>query len=487
MNQKNPFVFVVDDDASIRESLRNLFRSAGLNTKTFASAQEFLASPGTDAGSCLVLDVQLPGLSGLDLQQELAKLDVQIPIIFITGHGDIPMSVRAMKAGAIEFLTKPFRDEDLLNAVEQAVNRRRQLAQPNTQPVHEKALSKDKLSSEVRFSEIVGQSIALRRVLKEVETVADTDSTVLVYGETGTGKESIARAIHNLSLRDAKPFVKLNCAAIPTGLLESELFGHEKGAFTGAIAQHMGRFELAHGGTLFLDEVGEIPLELQPKLLRVLQEQEFERLGSTRTIHVNVRIVAATNRDLAQMTREKQFREDLYFRLNVFPIHLPPLRERSGDIPLLVHHYIDKYSQRMNKRVETIPPEAMAALSSYSWPGNIRELQNFIERSVILTSGNVLRVQAKELQRDNPVAASIGGTLEEIEREHILQALRETQGVIGGRFGAAFRLGLKRTTLLSKMQKFGIAAERKYVAVSDENRQAQTKSSRLKISRNMCS
>jgi formate hydrogenlyase transcriptional activator len=324
-------------------------------------------------------------------------------------------------------------------------------------------------------------------VLKEVETVADTDSTVLVYGETGTGKESIARAIHNLSLRDAKPFVKLNCAAIPTGLLESELFGHEKGAFTGAIAQHMGRFELAHGGTLFLDEVGEIPLELQPKLLRVLQEQEFERLGSTRTIHVNVRIVAATNRDLAQMTREKQFREDLYFRLNVFPIHLPPLRERSGDIPLLVHHYIDKYSQRMNKRVETIPPEAMAALSSYSWPGNIRELQNFIERSVILTSGNVLRVQAKELQRDNPVAASIGGTLEEIEREHILQALRETQGVIGGRFGAAFRLGLKRTTLLSKMQKFGIAAERKYVAVSDENRQAQTKSSRLKISRNMCS
>ena len=480
MNEQKD-IYVVDDDASIRDSLKDLLGSAGLSVRTFASAQEFLASSSTDAASCLVLDVQLPGLSGLDLQQELAKRDVQIPIIFITGHGDIPMSVRAMKAGAIEFLTKPFRDDDLLNAVEQAVTRSRQLVQLNTEPAHEKA--KDKLRSEISFSEIVGQSTALRRVLKEVETVADTDSTVLIYGETGTGKESIARAIHNLSLRNSKPFVKLNCAAIPTGLLESELFGHEKGAFTGAIAQHLGRFELAHGGTLFLDEVGEIPLELQPKLLRVLQEQEFERLGSTRTTHVNVRIVAATNRDLAQMTRAKQFREDLYFRLNVFPIHLPPLRERTGDIPLLVRHYVDKYSQRMNKRVEMIPPEAIAALSKYAWPGNIRELQNFIERSVILTSGNILRVQAKELQLDSPVAASTGGTLEEIEREHILQALRETDGVIGGRFGAAFRLGLKRTTLLSRMQKFGISAERTYVAVSDEDREARPKPQRQKITR----
>jgi DNA-binding NtrC family response regulator len=459
-------IIVVDDDPSIRDSLRDLLGSAGLNVQTFASAQEFLASPNAEAASCLVLDVQLPGISGLDLQQELTKLDAQIPIIFITGHGDIPMSVRAMKAGAIEFLTKPFRDDGLLNAVEQAVHRGRQLVQLNTKPAHEK--TKDKLRSEISFSEIVGQSTALRRVLEEVKTVAETDSTVLIYGETGTGKESIARAIHNLSLRQAKPFVKLNCAAIPTGLLESELFGHERGAFTGAIAQHIGRFELAHEGTLFLDEVGEIPLELQPKLLRVLQEQEFERLGSTRTTHVNVRIVAATNRDLAQMTRAKQFREDLYFRLNVFPIHLPPLRERTGDIPLLVRHYVGKYSQRMNKRVESIPPEAMTAFSSYSWPGNIRELQNFIERSVILTSGNALRVQAKELQLDSPVAAATGGTLEEIEREHILQALRETDGVIGGRFGAAFRLGLKRTTLLSRMQRFGISAERKYVAVTPD-------------------
>jgi DNA-binding NtrC family response regulator len=462
--QKNPFVFVVDDDASMRDSLSDLLGSAGLNVQTFASAREFLASPRPDGVSCLVLDVQLPGFSGLDLQQELAKLDAPIPIIFITGYGDVPTSVRAIKAGAIEFLTKPFRDEELLNAVEQAI-KRSPFEQAKNKPAEQKSYSKDRLHSEISFSEIIGQSAPLRRVLEEVETVASTGSTVLICGETGTGKELIARAIHNTSSRSHRPFVKLNCAAIPSGLLESELFGHEKGAFTGAVTQKIGRFELAHGGTLFLDEVGDIPLELQPKLLRVLQEQEFERLGSTRTTSVDVRIVAATNRNLAQMTGTKQFREDLYFRLNVFPIRLPSLRERSGDIPLLVRHYVDKYSHRMNKQVETIPPEAMTALSSYRWPGNIRELQNFIERSVILTSGNVLRIQAKGLQLDTPVAASTSGTLEEIEREHILQVLRETDGVIGGRFGAALRLGLKRTTLLSKMQKFGITAERKFVAV----------------------
>jgi DNA-binding NtrC family response regulator len=464
MNDKDPFVFIVDDDSSIRESLTNLIRSAGFNTETFASAQEFLASPRPDAANCLVLDVNLPGSSGLDLQQELAKVDVQIPIIFITGHGDIPMTVRAMKAGAIEFLTKPFRDDDLLNAIEQAIKRSRQIEQFKSKPTEKKTYCEDEHRSEISFSEIIGQSAPLRRVLEEVETVALTDSTVLVYGETGTGKELIARAIHNISRRSNRPFVKLNCAAIPLGLLESELFGHEKGAFTGAVAQKIGRFELAHEGTLFLDEVGDIPLELQPKLLRVLQEQEFERLGSTRTTRVNVRIVAATNRDLAQMTRAKQFREDLYFRLSVFPIRLPSLRERFDDIPLLVRHYVDKYSQRMNKRVEAIPPEAMASLCSYSWPGNIRELQNFIERSVILTPGSVLRVQIKELQLARPLVAATG-TLENIERAHILQVLRETGGVIGGRHGAALRLGLKRTTLLSKMERMGISQDRKYISV----------------------
>jgi DNA-binding NtrC family response regulator len=465
MNDKNPFVFVVDDDESMRDSLSDLLGSAGLNVQTFASAREFLASPRPDGVSCLVLDVQLPGFSGLDLQQELARLDAPIPIIFITGYGDIPTSVRAIKAGAIEFLTKPFRDEDLLNAVEQAI-KRSPFEQANNKPAEQKSYSNDRLHSKIGFSEIVGQSAPLRRVLEEVETVASTDSTVLIYGETGTGKELIARAIHNISSRSNRPFVKLNCAAIPSGLLESELFGHEKGAFTGAVTQKIGRFELAHEGTLFLDEIGDIHLELQPKLLRVLQEQEFERLGSTRTTRVDVRIVAATNRDLAQMTKAKQFREDLYFRLNVFPIRIPSLRERFDDIPLLVRHYVDKYSQRMNKRVDTIPAEAMAALCSYSWPGNIRELQNIIERSVILTPGSLLSVQTKELQLARSVVAATGRTLEDVEREHILQVLRETGGVIGGRYGAALRLGLKRSTLISKMQRVGIPHDRKNIAVA---------------------
>jgi formate hydrogenlyase transcriptional activator len=308
----------------------------------------------------------------------------------------------------------------------------------------------------------VGTSGALKAALKQVEVVAPTESTVLILGETGTGKELIARAIHTISSRSSRAFVKLNCAAIPSGLLESELFGHEKGAFTGAVAQRVGRFELAHGGTLFLDEVGDIPLELQPKLLRVLQEHEFERLGSTRTQRVDVRMVAATNRDLAQMVGEKQFREDLYFRLNVFPVRIPPLRERAGDIPLLARHYMNKYAQRMNKRIETIPEEAMATLCRYSWPGNIRELQNLIERAVILTPGSVLQIQTNELQLSGPIGTTVAGTLEDVERERILEALRETDAVIGGEKGAAARLGLKRTTLLSKMQKLGISRYTRY-------------------------
>jgi DNA-binding NtrC family response regulator len=458
MNEQNAFVFVVDDDTSIRESLRNLIRSAGLSVQTFTSAKEFLANPRPNAPSCLVLDVQLPGLSGLDLQQELVKDGVQIPIIFITGHGDIPMSVRAMKAGALEFLTKPVNAEDLLDAIQQAIARD-----------HRARQQQEKVTPH-NFEEIVGTSAALKAVLNEVEVVAPTDSTVLIYGETGTGKELVARAIHNVSSRSNRPFVKLNCAAIPSGLLESELFGHEKGAFTGAVAQKVGRFELAHGGTLLLDEVGDIPLELQPKLLRVLQEQEFERLGSTRTVQVDVRLVAATNRDLAQMAAEKQFREDLYFRLNVFPIRMPPLRERAGDIPLLVRHFVEKYAQRMNKQIETIPEEAMTALCRCTWPGNIRELQNFIERAVILTPDSVLKIQTSQLQDAMPVTSTVPNTLEDFEREHILQTLRDTGGVIGGRNGAAARLGVKRTTLFSKMEKLGISRQTKYTIGAEKER-----------------
>ena len=450
MNDVGALVYVVDDDLSFRNGLENLLRSAGFTVRTYSSAQEFLASARTDVPSCLLLDVQLPGLSGLDLQQELAKDDVQIPIVFITGHGDIPMSVRAMKAGALEFLTKPFKEEDLLDAVQQGIAR------------DHRARQHLENSAQHNFEGIVGSSPALTAVLNQVEVVAPTESTVLILGETGTGKELIARAIHNVSSRSNRPFIKLNCAAIPSGLLESELFGHERGAFTGAVAQKTGRFELANGGTLFLDEVGDIPPEVQPKLLRVLQEQEFERLGSTRTIRVDVRLVAATNRDLAQMTREKQFREDLYFRLNVFPLRIPPLRERAEDIPLLVRHYVGKYAQRMNKRIETIPEEAMAAFCRHCWPGNIRELQNFIERAVILTRGDVLHVQVSELQQSSPIASTTVSTLEDVEREQILQTLRETGGVVGGQQGAAARLGLKRTTLLSKMQKLSISHHRIY-------------------------
>src|SRR5436309_4725397 len=454
MAEGKAIVFVVDDDASVREGLGSLIRSAGLRVETFASAQEFLARSRADVPSCLVLDVQLPGLSGLDLQHELAKADVRIPIVVLTGHGVIPTSVRAIKAGALEFLTKPFNDEDLLNAIQQGI------ARDHRAPKRREELATHK------FGAIVGTSTALQNVLNQVEVVAPTESTVLLLGETGTGKELIARAILNVSSRSNRPFVKLNCAAIPSGLLESELFGHEKGAFIGAVAQKIGRFELAHGGTLFLDEVGDIPLELQPKLLRVLQEQEFERLGSTRTLRVDVRLIAATNRDLAQMATEKHFREDLYFRLNVFPIRIPPLRERQGDIPLLVQHYVDKYASRMNKQIESIPEETMAALCSYSWPGNIRELQNVVERSVILTPGDVLQIQLNDLQQSNPISPTMAGTLEDVERQRILQALQEAGAVIGGRHGAAARLGLKRTTLLYKMQRLGITRNTNYTPLT---------------------
>jgi formate hydrogenlyase transcriptional activator len=320
----------------------------------------------------------------------------------------------------------------------------------------EKQYLEEELETESRFEEIIGESIGLKRVLKQVETVAATDVTVLILGETGTGKEVIARAIHQLSPRNQRTLVKLNCAAIPAGLLESELFGHEKGAFTGAIDRKIGRLELANRGTLFLDEIGDLPLELQPKILRALQEKEFERLGSTKTIPVNVRLVAATNRDLAQMVADKEFRSDLYYRLRVFPILLPPLRERREDIPLLVRYFVDKHSRQLYKKIETIQPETMRALTRWDWPGNIRELENFIERAVILTKGPVLRAPLSELEATQETMPTQDSSLETKEREHILSVLRETKGKIAGPTGAAARLGLIRTTLNSKMKKLGI-------------------------------
>lgn len=326
-------------------------------------------------------------------------------------------------------------------------------------------LSKEKayLEEEVRtacdFGDIIGENARLRAVLEQAETVASTECTVLIRGETGTGKELIARAVHDLSPRKGRTLVKLNCAAIPTGLLESELFGHEKGAFTGAISQKLGRFELAHQGTLFLDEVGDIPLELQPKLLRVLQEQEFERLGGTKTIHVNVRVVAATHRDLAEMIAEGRFRSDLYYRLHVFPITLPPLRDRTDDIPRLVRHFTQAFARRMGRRIETIPSSVMDALVRYPWPGNVRELQNVIERAVILSKGPTLHVPVADLHLaaapDSVRAAPV--TLKEAEREHIVRVLHDTNWVLGGPEGAAARLGMKRSTLHWKIKKLGLS------------------------------
>ncbi len=374
-------VCVVDDDPAARAAVTDLLRSAGMRAGAYASAAEFLEKTADETPACLILDVHLPGLSGIELQQELARSDSQIPIIFVTGHGDIPMSVKAIKAGAHEFFTKPFEPDDLLDSVHSAIARRAAAPAAGTKPLTDR-----------RVDEVVGRSQALRDVLKQVKTVAATDSTVLLQGETGTGKELIARALHNLSAQRNGPFVKINCAAIPKDLLESELMGHEKGAFTGAFARRIGRFELAQDGTLFLDEIGELALELQPKLLRLLQEREFERVGGTRTLRTNARLIAATNRDLGALAAEGSFRRDLYYRLNVFPLQMPPLRERLEDVPDLSRAFLTELSARMNKRIDRLSDEALVRLAGYHWPGNIRELQNVIERAVILCEGNVLEI-----------------------------------------------------------------------------------------------
>ena len=355
----------------------------------------------------------------------------------------------------------------------------RQITELRDQLAQEKLYLEDEIRTELNFDEIIGNSDALRRVLTQIETVAPTDSTVLIYGETGTGKELIARAVHNLSSRKSNAFVKLNCAAIPTGLLESELFGHEKGAFTGAIAQRTGRFELANRGTVFLDEIGEIPLELQPKLLRVLQEREYERLGSSRTLRSDARLIAATNRDLASMVDQRSFRADLYYRLNVFPVRVPALRERREDIPLLVRYFVQQYSRSTNRDIETIPSQTMKALVRYDWPGNIRELQNVIERAVILSSGEILKVSLTDLQNRIPQPKALEMTqspadaplpfedsrdmrslLEETERKQIMAALERANWIIAGPKGAAALLGMKRSTLQTRMQKLGIRISR---------------------------
>ena len=450
MSSSSPPVYVVDDDSSVREAVASLIRSAGMRVEMFASAQEFLASRWSSVPSCLVLDVQMPGLSGLDLQQQLARTGRQSSIIFLTGHGDIPTSVRAIKAGAVEFLTKPWVDDELIKAIRQNLAR-----------IDDQRPGRPRSSRTERSEGLVGSGPGLSAVLKQVDVVAPTDSTVLILGETGTGKELVARAIHQQSARAARAFVNVNCAAIPSSLVASELFGHEKGAFTGAIQRRMGRFELADGGTIFLDEIGDLPAETQVTLLRVLQERVFERVGGQAALSADVRVIAATNRDLQAAIAAGDFRSDLYYRLNVFPIYIPPLRERQEDIPALVDAFISRHASKSASPVRRVSEETLARLQAYSWPGNVRELQNVIERALIVCDTEYLTVDERWLQTEAvDVAAShaskqmqpLAETLATHERSVIEAALAETGGLVSGRFGAAAKLGMPASTLASKMR-----------------------------------
>jgi len=434
-------VYVVDDDASVRDAVSSLIRSAGFRVRTFESAHEFMATPRAEVPSCLVLDVHLPGLNGLDLQRELAKADVHIPIIFLTGHGDIPTSVRAIKAGALEFLTKPFADEDLLNAIRDGIAQdRRSRAVP--QPAG-----------------VIGSSRPWRQALAHAAKVGATEATVLLTGESGTGKEVIAHLIHANSRRAGGPFVALNCAALPEALLESELFGYEKGAFTGAVVARPGRVEQAAGGTLFLDEVGEMTPAVQAKFLRVLQEREFQRLGGTRVQKANVRVIAATNRDLHAALGRGELREDLYYRLHVFAICLPPLRERPEDIPALVEHFITALGPAvLGRPAAGISREAHERLLAHSWPGNVRELRNAVERALILSDGEMITPEHLPAPPETPPAAEAASResldLETTERELVERALRHAGQ---NKAKAARLLGLTRTKLYTRMQRFGLS------------------------------
>jgi formate hydrogenlyase transcriptional activator len=488
LHQVAPFDFL---SLVLHDAASNTMRLHVLETVEHVAPGTVLVLPSEEDPAGLVWQTQQPLItSRVDELRRWPRLLERVQPYGVQSYCWLPLTTARRRLGTLVFTSKrpaayDTADLDFLqqvaNQVAVAVENAlafQEIEALNDRLHRENVYLEEEVRAEHNFGEIVGESVALRRVLKEVETVAPTGSTVLICGETGTGKELIARAVHELSPRQGRTFVKLNCAAMPTGLLESELFGHEKGAFTGAICQKVGRFELAHQGTLFLDEVGDIPPELQPKLLRVLQEQEFERLGSTKTIKVDVRLVAATNRDLARMVADGAFRADLYYRLNVFPVVLPPLRERADDIPRLVRHFTQRFARRMGRRIETIPSAVMDDLVRYPWPGNVRELQNVIERAVILSSGPSLQVPPCDLQPSGirglesgvsgqglssrapdscPLTPGKAVTLADAEREHILGALRETGWVLGGPEGAAARLGMKRSTLYKKMKKLGIS------------------------------
>jgi two-component system, NtrC family, response regulator AtoC len=443
MSETTAPVYVVDDDESMRESVGSLIRSAGLRVEAFESAQELLARPRTEMPSCLVLDVKLPGLSGLDLQEELARADLQIPIIFLTGHGDIRMSVRAMKAGALEFLTKPFDDAVLLGAIRWAIARhsQRRLAA-------EKALGHS----------IVGDGPAMRRLLEVVSRVAPKDIALLIRGETGTGKELIASLVHAQSRRAARPLVRFNCAAIPGELAEAELFGHARGAFTGAVQARRGFFAEADGGTLVLDEVGEFSPSVQAKLLRALQDGEIQPLGAARVDRVDVRVVACTNCDLADKVRTGRFREDLYYRLAVLELLVPPLRDHREDIPALAAEFARRHTERFGMRDVRLLPELLDALQRLDWPGNVRQLENAVARVVALSNGGEIGLEAFAATSAGCAEVRPEGTLglrehvEVVERALIGRAMT---AVGGNQSEAARRLGLSRGSLIERLKKYG--------------------------------
>ena len=459
MNKINAPVCVVDDDAAIRESVKCLLRAEGLHVETYCSAGEFLARANAEPPGCLILDVEMPGLSGLELQRELFRAESDIPIIFLTGRGDIPMSVRAIKAGAFEFLTKPLDAEDLLDAVQEGLLTREYGGSKTSESL-------------LQSDEIVGASSTCRALLKRIAMVAPTDATVLIQGETGTGKELIAREIHKSSRRKEQPLVRVNCASIPKELYESEFFGHVRGAFTGAIKDRVGRFEAAHGGTLFLDEIGEIPIDLQSKLLRALQEKQYERVGDDRTRRADVRIIAATNRDLKAEAVAGRFREDLYYRLNVFPVQAAPLRERREDIPLLAKYFVGILANELKCPKPRLTEAGVARLQNYDWPGNIRELRNVIESAIIVARGRALEFDlptmivapafAPPLFRIDETSQPEFLTELEIqrrERENLCIVLNKTDWKIKGANGAAELLGVNESTLISRIKKMGLKRE----------------------------
>ncbi len=497
-NSKKESILLVDDTASNLEILVNFFNEQGFQVSVAVDGESALEQIDHDLPDLILLDVMMPGIDGFETCRQLKAKEktADIPVIFMTALSETMDKVKGFSVGGVDYVTKPIQHEEVLARVNthlmlrslqkklQEVNQslERRVAERTAElssALSEVEQLKQRLQAENvylqeeiqlthNFQDIISQSQVMTEILHKVEQVAKTDATVLILGESGTGKELLARAVHFSSGRADRPLVKVNCAALPTNLIESELFGHEKGAFTGALAKKIGRFELADKGTIFLDEIGDLPLELQAKLLRILQEGEFERLGNPSTVRVNVRIIAATNRHLEQAVKAGEFREDLYYRLNVFPIEGPPLRDRKEDIPLLVNHFLQKFTGKTGKAIKSVSREAMMKLQSYHWPGNVRELENIIERGVILAHGSVLgRQDIPELgdafqhpgdpgESENAASA----TLEDVERTHILRVLHETNNVIEGPKGAATILGLRPSTLRSRLQKLGIKITR---------------------------